>query len=513
MTVLAAGRAERGATVESRVDAWRLALAVVTAGAIVRLALAATVPLVPDETYYWDWSRRLALSYFDHPPAVAVFARIGTIFFGATPLGVRAASVVAGWGVTVAVIALARRLGGGAAALRAAIIVSCLPLVAIGLVIASPDVPLLLFAALTLLAVDRAISLDARSGAALGWWLLAGVACGLAFVSKYTAVLLPGGIFIALLLGGPVLRRHLAAPGPWVAAVIAALLSAPVVIWNAHHGWASFRFQLAHGLGTPHGSHLEREANLFGGQLALVSPILFVMLAIAVVRGVQTLGDRSRVLLGAIALAVFVFFMTSALRSPVEANWPAPAYLAAIPLLAALPLGRLGRRWLIAGCALGGAMVLVLYVQSVSPVFPLSADDDRTSDGAGWDVLAHRVEAARAALPRGHTTWVAGERYQEASALAFHLHDHPTTFSIGFRDRPNEYRFRPPFRALAEPGDNLLLVLGAMDTTARILAPDFTSVRLVERVQPVRGHEPLRTRWIWALEGWRGTWPVRTLPP
>ena len=25
-----------------------------------------------DETYYWLWSKKLALSYFDHPPMVAL---------------------------------------------------------------------------------------------------------------------------------------------------------------------------------------------------------------------------------------------------------------------------------------------------------------------------------------------------------------------------------------------------------------------------------------------------------
>jgi len=38
----------------------------------VRLVAAALVPLAPDETYYWDWSRHLAGGYFDHPPMIAV---------------------------------------------------------------------------------------------------------------------------------------------------------------------------------------------------------------------------------------------------------------------------------------------------------------------------------------------------------------------------------------------------------------------------------------------------------
>src|SRR5579875_2988824 len=36
--------------------------------ALSRLVWINRLPLLPDEAYYWDWSRRLALGYFDHPP-------------------------------------------------------------------------------------------------------------------------------------------------------------------------------------------------------------------------------------------------------------------------------------------------------------------------------------------------------------------------------------------------------------------------------------------------------------
>ena len=40
--------------------AWRAAVVVIVAAWLVRLAFAARLPLFPDETYYWDWSRHLA---------------------------------------------------------------------------------------------------------------------------------------------------------------------------------------------------------------------------------------------------------------------------------------------------------------------------------------------------------------------------------------------------------------------------------------------------------------------
>jgi hypothetical protein len=58
-------------------------LTIILAGAVVRLVLAAVIPPVPDETYYWEWSRRLAGGYFDHPYGIALSIRAGTALFGA----------------------------------------------------------------------------------------------------------------------------------------------------------------------------------------------------------------------------------------------------------------------------------------------------------------------------------------------------------------------------------------------------------------------------------------------
>src|SRR3954462_11263762 len=101
---------------KARSTAW-LVLAVAVA---VRLAAAALVPLAPDETYYWEWSRRLATGYLDHPPAIAFFIRAGTLVLGATPLGVRMGSVLAGAVASVVLVRVAGSLGGDHAMLRSA---------------------------------------------------------------------------------------------------------------------------------------------------------------------------------------------------------------------------------------------------------------------------------------------------------------------------------------------------------------------------------------------------------
>ena len=132
----------------------------------------------------------------------------------------------------------------------------------------------------------------------------------------------------------PSLRARLREPGPYVACVLATLVFLPVLQWNAAHDWISFRFQIQHGLGTPKGSVFKRELDLVGGQLGLVSPILFALMAHAVWRTLRRSADDARFALAAVAAGSWVFFAYSAVRRPVEANWPAPSYVAGIPLLA-----------------------------------------------------------------------------------------------------------------------------------------------------------------------------------
>lgn len=131
------------------------AVIVLVIAAAIRLLMAAIVPIVPDEAYYWEWSRHLAPGYFDHPPAIAWLIWPGTKLIGDSPLGVRSAPIVAGFVGSLVAVTVARDIGGGHAARRAAVSFSVLPMAGIGLVLATPDVPLLVSEAIALWAVCR----------------------------------------------------------------------------------------------------------------------------------------------------------------------------------------------------------------------------------------------------------------------------------------------------------------------------------------------------------------------
>src|SRR5947207_2677163 len=126
----------------------------------------------------------------DHPPLIAWLIAIGTTIFGAHPIGVRILPILCGSVAGLAVAATGRRIAGAYAAFEASIIIGVMPLAAAGLVLASPDAPLLAAVATALYFIVVAVQSPPNSRAAFRSWCWAGVALGFAFWSKYTSILL-----------------------------------------------------------------------------------------------------------------------------------------------------------------------------------------------------------------------------------------------------------------------------------------------------------------------------------
>lgn len=480
---------------------------------VVRGIIGASTPLFPDETYYWEWSRRLAAGYFDHPPVIAWITALGTAVFGPTPFGVRVVSVLLGGVAAVCLCAAARRLGGDRAAFMAALVFATMPLSAAGLILATPDAPLLAFSAAAWYGIVRALDAPRRSRDSLTWWSLSGVALGFAFASKYTSILLPAAVLLGMLSSRGA-RARLRDPEPYVAAIIALVVFLPVLIWNANHAWISLAFQVGHGLGRARGSIVGRELELIGGQAGLVSPVIFVLLVVATWKGwSERAGTSTARMLAVSAAFTFVFFMYSATKRRAEANWPAPAYLPALLLLVSpAVLTAPMRRWLRIGLGMAAALTSVTYVNAFAPMLPVPAPRDPAARAYGWDDLASAVEALpEAASPR---TLVAADRYQEASELAFHLSRHPQTFALNMVARGNQYDLWPSLPRRAAQGDTVILILDELPgtpTQITQLVPHFDAITRGALVPLRRRSGVVKNLRIWVLRGWRGTWPTAAL--
>jgi len=389
---------------------WRLT-AIIAAILTVRLCVAGALPLTEDEAYYRLWSMHPALGYFDHPPMISWWVRAGRALVGDTALGVRLLPCLAAAATSLIVFDLARLAGASSVtAGRAAIWYNATLLVAAGGFLAVPDAPAALFWSLTLWALMRAD----RGRRANEWWLAAGVAAGLATLSKYSALFLGPGV-LCWLLWTPERRAHLRTAGPWIALVAAAALFSLNVAWNAGHNWESFARQF--GRVAPGRFAPRFLVEFLITQALLLNPALTAFLLRPVWRrGVEPSQTGATISLFVISSLPFLAYLAiHSLHDRVQAHWPAPLYPAAA-LVAALGAGEgawRGFRWAppAVACAVIAAVALAL---GLPPVI-----DSRIPDIAmplrGWPSFARSVEARRAALG---AAWVGTSSYGLAAQLA-----------------------------------------------------------------------------------------------
>ena len=515
-----------------RVRAWLVFAAMM----LVRAFVAVRYPLVPDETYFWEWSRHLAAGYYDHPPGIAWTIAAGVAALGDTTLGVRAGALLCTGIAAAALIIAARDLGGAAAALRASLVFALLPLSS-ALVLATPDAPLAAAVSLTLLAVLRATDAHNTGTRSLGWWILAGLASGMGMATKLSGVLVPAGIAVAC-AWIPAYRKQFRTPGPYAAVALASVIMIPVLRWNATHEWVAFHFQLDHGFGDGASGGiagaLARVFEFVGGQLLVTAVVLGVAMAVVVARAMRgRLGKRAR-LVAVVAVLCFAVMLVSALRSSAQPNWTAVAYPSLVLLLAVgtrRTADSVRLRW---GLALAGVIVAIGYahVFALVPVPAAVAARDPLDRGYGWAELAQAMNARATSERVAGSVFLAGNRYQDASELAFHSPGRPVTFSLNIGGRRNAYDHWMRFADTARVGDHLLLALDelrrlpagviqiASDTTPALhpavasLAPHFTEVVRDSLVSLSRGSTVVMERRLWILRGWRGVWPsVQILPP
>lgn len=372
-------------------------------GLMVRLFLAAEVPLIPDEAYYWLWSRHMQAGYLDHPFMVALWIRLGTLLWGDTPFGVRFCGLVGFVCANIWLFLAARRFfpSRDRVGVRAILLLNVTLMASVGLVPATPDVPLFVFLCLMLWALSGA--LQSHGAAACGWWVLCGIGLGLAADSKYTA-LLPGlGLVGFVLFGG---RGAWRMAGPWLGGGAAALMVLPTLVWNERHGWAGL---LKQG-GRASYWHPERAGQFLGellaGQLALLTPWVAVLCFMGLWRARH--GQRVLLWLSAPALLLFLVNVTG---ERVQPNWVWVLYPALI-LAGAAYAGRLR-----GACMTGGICTVLVYAQCLTGWLPLPPHMDPIARlGAGWSDLAAAVaeEAEKAGI-----SCLATDDYALASILAF----------------------------------------------------------------------------------------------
>ena len=473
---------------------------------LLRLVLAATVPLLPEEAYYWTWSRYLAGSYFDHPPLASYAIAATTAVLGTSAFAIKMAAVLWSLGCNVLWMRLLldayRDVGRTAWTLLALNLTIVYEALGVG---ATPDGPLLFCWTGAIWALTR-LAVTARGE----WWYAFGMFAGLACISKYTGALLfvVAGVFLVI---APAQRRWLLRPQPYLAVLVAVVLFSPVLLWNAEHGWASLAFQSTRRFAEMDGFRPRYLAALVATQMLVVTPYLFVVALAAVgtsvrrlARGVLSDTDLALLLSGLLPLVLFV---AVSIASNSKVQWLAPAWWSLICLGVGDVMGTSRRSRLRAGLASSALLLAAAAAIVLVPSIPLPV---RANTWDGWRMVAARVDKLEAGLhAQGVESFVFTPDYRGSSMLWFFRDGHRRTYAQDILgERALQYDYFPQERALR--GATGLFVTSAqsrLDFDEARLRRHFRSVELADTVQAGSDGQADRRFEIWRCTGYLGPHP------
>ncbi|HEV2563380.1 MAG TPA: glycosyltransferase family 39 protein [Rhizomicrobium sp.] len=479
-------------------EAGRASLYIVGALIALRVVTAAYLPLSFDESYFWLWSKHLAVSYYDHPPLIALAIKLGTLIFGDTEFGVRAASLAASIGASWAVWRAAAILTGNeAAGGLACCFFNATLMIASQSMAATPDALVLAASAFVLLGVAKLQdTLDGR------WWLAIGAALGAAFLTKYTAFFLGAGVALWL-IGTREGRIWLRSPWPYAAALLAFACLAPNLLWNAAHDWISFRFQFGRVVsGAP---TIRYFLEFVGGQFALASPFILILAVAGLTQ--QTWrwpATEPLAIAAAIMWPALIYFTVHSIHDRVQGNWPSFIYPALAVLAAAMAVSSARRFSILAisrmlALPVAFCVLLAVYAQILTGILPLTGRYDPVARilGVGIGPVADDIE--KLATQRGAEAIVT-TTYVTTGWLSFYLHP-----SIPIIQINEDYRWLQTPRAdsnmLHAP---LLYVTQNPQVELKDAAAHFASVKLEKILARRNRGAEVEKFYVYSLAGFHG---------
>jgi 4-amino-4-deoxy-L-arabinose transferase-like glycosyltransferase len=348
------------------------------------------------------------------------------------------------------------------------------------------------------------------------WWLAAGLFAGLALLSKFTVIMLLPAV-IAFVLVPDWRRRWLFSQYPWRAALIAVLVFSPVLIWNAQHDWAAFRFQVVRAV-ADHPLSFRTVGEFIGMQFGLVGfvllPVVLSGVTLTAWRGYRT-REPIAILLSTAVLVPFFYFFWKSLTLRVGDTWPMflwPAGFAATAINLTL-LSREGWPdwivkssfwWARVAVISGIAFVVAVFLYCVAAPWNLIGRTDPIGGEAGYRQVVARAETQ---LQETGATWIATSDYRTYAMLRWYFNGRVPVIQINERGR---------FQGFGDPGMNLIRdrpgLYVAREPDHRLPLWDLTTAKRqpLERVERVWRGTVMDTYALEKITGWT---PELSPPP
>ena len=304
----------------------RLAIFLLFSLTCYRLWFITQMELVPDEAYYWLWSKHLAASYRDKGPAIAWTIALGIKLFGNTVFGIRFFAVMLSTGIGALMFVLARRLYDDRVALWCLLMASVIPMMAVGSILMTIDSLSLFFWALALVIFWKALHRDKT-----GDWFWLGLAIGAGFLAKFTNGVQLGCIGFFLLWSKahrPLLfsRKMFAMCAAFAVSIL------PILWWNIQTGWVhAIALHSRSGVTNKFEIHPTELLKFLGGQFGVVSPLFMagILVAAVALAWKKHTDLRVRFLLSQF-LPLYGLFAFFSLNKAGQPNWAAPALITGV---------------------------------------------------------------------------------------------------------------------------------------------------------------------------------------
>ena len=387
------------------------ALSILLGFQLFRFFLLPFMGLMPQDAYYHFYGENLSLSYFDHPGMIGYILRFFTTIFGKSVFVVKFADFF----ITSITLFSFYKLGSiflsKAKLNNALVLLSTTVFISILSINSTPDVPLILFWTLSLICLSKAIFENKKI-----YWILGGIAMGLAFNSKYTALLLQIGL-LAFLVFSSKYRKLLVSPWVWASLLISVMVTFPVWYWNYQNEFASFLFQSSDRTGSI--SKFQVNPKYFfgavGHQIFLLLPILLIAFFTLLYKYIKKAVTKFKLpsdkvlFLLAFFLPTFLGFFLLTPIYWVKLNWMMPSYISGV-LLAAIFIKKKNIKLQVYISA--GIHVLV-SLQVLFYLVPIKSDDT----WVGWKELVIETEALQQQYPNSFV--FSDDGYKTTACMTF----------------------------------------------------------------------------------------------
>ncbi len=363
-------------------------------------------PLVDDEAYYWIWSKQLDFGYFDHPPMIALWIKIGYSIFH-NELGVRLLSCIFNAFAFWFWLQILQPTSDNEKTWFWLLATSIVIFQVFGF-LATPDAALFFFGSFYCFALHRFLNRNSWLNV-----LYLALAMALAMYSKYHAILLI--VFSTIFIYKKTYFNYKFL----VAILVAILFFLPHLVWQFQHDFVSLKYHFFH-----RNDHTIWKFSMFSNYILGLIFVgnIFLIYHIFKYLHYKPETDFLKAMRNA-TLATLLFFFIFSFRTQIQAQWNLIIYLTIFPLLYHFGKSEFPAQYLKITTLFTIFIILIIRVLIMIPTIPTPMQKLKN--------FVFEAQEVSSGIP-------VFERYQKAAAYTFYTHENAECLTM-YNHRKSQY--------------------------------------------------------------------------